>query len=141
MSWIFHANLNWPEDFTSFYFILFLLWILFLNWFYFFNIILQHWIDWKLSFVMFFFIWWSRCHDLGHEYQMLTYITIGLFLEKNLHQLFLIRFRPSILSLELICFCFIWGWPVLGHRFFMLTWIDSGYYIILFLYQIWFLFF
>jgi hypothetical protein len=70
---------------------------------------------------------WSRFHDQGHGYEMLTRIDIGLFL----YQIFL--FHPSILSLLKIKHFYFFYLLFMrmvrshnsGREFVMLTWIGS----------------
>jgi hypothetical protein len=45
----------------------------------FFNFILQHWVDWELSFILYFnllFMELSESHDLGHGFDMLTQVDL-----------------------------------------------------------------
>jgi hypothetical protein len=82
--------------FDSHYFnFFFLLWILFLNWFIFqFHPSTLYWL--RIG-ICNFFMWWSRPHDLHHEYEMLTRIAISFF---NLfYTYFFFFFYPFKMSL------------------------------------------
>jgi hypothetical protein len=113
--------------------IFFLLWILFKKLIFLFKF--HHsTLDWLRIEIRNFFLWWSRSHDLSHEYKMLTQIAIGLFFFFNTD----FFFHPSTLGLLKIklfyffIFIFLSIWTTqhhdLGHEFVMITWIDSVFW-------------
>ena len=73
-----------------------------------------------------FLVWWSRSHDLGHGYEMLTRIDISLFLLSFLHWFFL--FYHLILNFLKIRLCdffiFLFMRLFYSHK---LGWVPSGF--------------
>jgi len=122
-------RLSWSHD-PSHEFV-WLTWVHIYVFFYFFYFILQHWIDFELSFIMFQFVFYGFIPISWSRFDRLTWVSSTYFLVE-----FCFQFHPSTLSwlrieLNNFCICFLYigllGFYDLCSRFDRSTWVDPSW--------------